>query len=102
MKAVPEVLLMYVVTAVVGVVSGVLITLGTELAKAHYLRPKLVIVKDSPENGSTWSIHTAVVRNTGKTVARNCVGWITPKLRLGGCLLPSQFVGARPVPRHRQ
>lgn len=61
----------------VGAIFGTLLTTLREGAQSWYLRPRLQILYDSPEEGRLFSCHSVVVTNEGRSVARNCQGTIT-------------------------
>lgn len=60
-----------------GLIGGTLVTLGAELLRDWYRRPKLRILEDRPEESSAFSCHAIVVTNDGRSAARNCTGMLS-------------------------
>ena len=64
-------------TFAIGIVAGVLVTVGADLIQQYFFRPRLVIEADRPEIAAKYSIHSLVIRNVGRRVSERVQGFIS-------------------------
>jgi hypothetical protein len=60
-----------------GVAVGVLLPLLASFIKYCYMKPRIVIQNDEPQQGGTFSFHSIRIHNNGRTVVKNCQGLLT-------------------------
>jgi hypothetical protein len=61
----------------IGIVAGILVTVGADLVRYYFYRPRLVIGSDRPEIAENYSIHSLVIRNVGRRVSERVQGFIS-------------------------
>jgi len=64
-------------TFAIGIVAGILVTIGADLVRYYFYRPRLVIESDRPEIATNYSIHSLVIRNVGRRVTQRTQGFIS-------------------------
>lgn len=60
-----------------GVIAGVVVAIGVEIFRYYFYRPRLSIENDRPETAGKYSIHSLVIRNKGRGVAKQAQGAIS-------------------------
>lgn len=64
-------------TFALGIVAGILVTVGGDLVRYYFYRPRLVIGSDRPEIAENYSIHSLPIRNVGRHVSERVQGFIS-------------------------
>ena len=64
-------------TFAIGIIAGILVTVGADLIRYYFLRPRLVIGSDRPEIAENYSIHSLIIRNVGRRVSERVQGFIS-------------------------
>ena len=62
---------------VLGISAGILVAFGSDVLRYYFLRPRLFIAEDRPETADGYSVHSLVIRNKGRRVARNTQGFVS-------------------------
>ena len=62
---------------VLGIIAGIVVSIGIELFRFYFLRPRLSIDSDNPEDSAQYSCHSVRILNSGRRVAQNVQGAIS-------------------------
>lgn len=77
---------------VLGVVAGIIVSIGLDVFRYYFFRPRLKIEAANPEDAKYYSCHSVRSRNVRRSVAKNAQGTITIHEIDASTLIPEELL----------